>query len=331
MIKIENLSKVYQTNGKNIMALKDINLEINDGEIFGIMGLSGAGKSSLIRCINRLEEPTEGSIIINDRDIMSLDSVQLSEMRKKIGMIFQHFNLLTSRTVYQNIAFPLKISGVPQYEIDVRVKDLLGLVGLADKKDSYPSKLSGGQKQRVGIARALAGRPTLLLSDEATSSLDPQTTGQILSLLKDINRRLNLTIIIISHQMEVIREICDRVAVLNSGEVVETGNTIDIFSHPSSPITRGFVGIEDNMPEGIAGESGRVIRVIFLGENAREPIMSRLVKSFDVYANILSGNIQRIHGEMVGNLIFGLEGSIENIEDSTRWLEKQGLQIEVLK
>ena len=319
MIKIENLSKVYQTNGKNIMALKDISLEINDGEIFGIMGLSGAGKSSLIRCINRLEEPTEGSIIINDRDIMSLDSVQLREMRKKIGMIFQHFNLLTSRTVYQNIAFPLKISGGPQDEIDVRVKDLLGLVGLADKKDSYPSKLSGGQKQRVGIARALAGRPTLLLSDEATSSLDPQTTGQILSLLKDINRRLNLTIIIISHQMEVIREICDRVAVLNSGEVVETGNTIDIFSRPSSPITE------------IAGESGRVIRVIFLGENAREPIMSRLVKSFDVYANILSGNIQRIHGEMVGNLIFGLEGSIENIEDSTRWLEKQGLQIEVLK
>lgn len=332
MICIKNLTKIYQTDKESITALKGVNLEINDGEIFGIMGLSGAGKSSLIRCINRLEEPTDGSIEINGRNMMSLSNDQLREMRKKIGMIFQHFNLLSSRTVYQNIAFPLSISGVRQSEIEKRAKELLDMVGLADKKDSYPSQLSGGQKQRVGIARALANRPALLLSDEATSALDPQTTQQILSLLKEINRRLNLTIIIITHQMDVIREICDRVAVLNSGEVIEVGNVVDIFSQPSSPITKRFVGIEDGIPEDILDyESGRIIRILFFGKSAKEPIISHLVKNFDIYANILSGNIQHIHGETIGNLVIGLEGNPENMENSIEWLKNQGLKIEVLK
>lgn len=332
MIHIKNLTKIYQTDKESITALKNVNLKINDGEIFGIMGLSGAGKSSLIRCINRLEEPTEGSIEIDGRDIMSLNRNDLREMRKKIGMIFQHFNLLSSKTVYQNVAFPLSISGVQQNEIEKRVSELLDMVGLADKKDSYPSRLSGGQKQRVGIARALANRPTLLLSDEATSALDPQTTQQILSLLKEINRRLNLTIIIITHQMDVIREICDSVAVLNSGEVVEVGNVVDIFSQPTSPITKKFVGIEDGIPEDILDyESGRIIRILFIGKSAKEPVISRLIKTFDVYANILSGNIEHIHGETVGNLIIGLEGKPENIDDSIEWLINQGLKIEVLK
>jgi ABC transporter. len=238
LILIKNLTKVYRTENESITALKNINLEINDGEIFGIMGLSGAGKSSLIRCINRLEEPTEGTIEINGQDIMSLNNKELREMRKKIGMIFQHFNLLSNKTVYENIAFPMEISGVSKDVIDKRIKELLDMVGLADKKDSYPSQLSGGQKQRVGIARALANGPTLLLSDEATSALDPQTTSQILSLLKEINKRLNLTIIVITHQMDVIKEICDRVAVLNAGELVEVGNVVDIFSQPSSQITK---------------------------------------------------------------------------------------------
>ncbi|MDI6601687.1 MAG: methionine ABC transporter ATP-binding protein [Thermoanaerobacteraceae bacterium] len=332
MIQIKNLTKIYQTKKESITALRGVNLEINDGEIFGIMGLSGAGKSSLIRCINRLEEPTEGSIEINGHDIMSLNHDELREMRKKIGMIFQHFNLLSSKTVYENIAFPLNISGVPANEIDKRINELLGMVGLADKKDSYPSQLSGGQKQRVGIARALANRPTLLLSDEATSALDPQTTAQILSLLKEINRRLNLTIIIITHQMDVIREICDRVAVLNSGELVEVGNVVDIFSQPSSQITKKFVGIEDGIPEDIIDyENGRVIRILFIGRSAREPVISRLVKTFDVDANILSGNIQHIHSETIGNLIIGLEGKPDKIEDAIGWLKNQGLKIEVLK
>ncbi len=332
MIKIKNMSKVYNADNKSVTALKGINLEINDGEIFGIMGLSGAGKSSLIRCINRLEEPTEGSIEIDERDVMSLTEGELRDMRKKIGMIFQHFNLLSSRTVYQNIAFPLKISGAPQDETAKRVNELLDMVGLADKRDSYPSQLSGGQKQRIGIARALAGRPTLLLSDEATSSLDPQTTQQILSLLKEINSRLHLTIIIITHQMEVIKEVCDRVAVLNSGEVVEVGNVVDIFSQPSSPTTKSFVGIEDELPEEIISlESGRIIRLLFIGQSAKQPVISHLVRTFDVDANILSGNIQRIHGETVGNLILGLEGNAGNVDRSIEWLKNQGLKIEVLK
>ncbi|TZE81695.1 methionine ABC transporter ATP-binding protein [Calorimonas adulescens] len=332
MILIKNLTKVYRTENESITALKNINLEINDGEIFGIMGLSGAGKSSLIRCINRLEEPTEGTIEINGQDIMSLNNKELREMRKKIGMIFQHFNLLSNKTVYENIAFPMEISGVSKDVIDKRIKELLDMVGLADKKDSYPSQLSGGQKQRVGIARALANGPTLLLSDEATSALDPQTTSQILSLLKEINKRLNLTIIVITHQMDVIKEICDRVAVLNAGELVEVGNVVDIFSQPSSQITKKFVGIEEGMPDSIIDyDRGMVVKVLFIGKSAREPVISHLIKTFDVDVNILSGNIQHIHGETIGNLVIGLEGQADKINNAVEWLKNQGLKIEVLK
>jgi len=332
LILIKNLTKVYRTENESITALKNINLEINDGEIFGIMGLSGAGKSSLIRCINRLEEPTEGTIEINGQDIMSLNNKELREMRKKIGMIFQHFNLLSNKTVYENIAFPMEISGVSKDVIDKRIKELLDMVGLADKKDSYPSQLSGGQKQRVGIARALANGPTLLLSDEATSALDPQTTSQILSLLKEINKRLNLTIIVITHQMDVIKEICDRVAVLNAGELVEVGNVVDIFSQPSSQITKKFVGIEEGMPDSIIDyDRGMVVKVLFIGKSAREPVISHLIKTFDVDVNILSGNIQHIHGETIGNLVIGLEGQADKINNAVEWLKNQGLKIEVLK
>lgn len=336
MIKIENLNKIYKSKDKNVEALKNINLSINDGEIYGIMGLSGAGKSSLIRCINMLEIPTSGSIKIDGVDITKLNSKGLRNMRKKIGMIFQHFNLLMNSTVYENIAFPLMISGMPKREIDTRVNELLNVVELQEKKNAYPSQLSGGQKQRVGIARALANKPDILLSDEATSALDPTTTETILELLKNINREFGITIILITHEMSVIKKICDRVAVLENGIIVEEGKVVDIFSNPQTETSKRFLKeMIAELPEDILLDydnlNEEILRISFLGESAKSPIISNMIKKFNVDANIISGSIDRIQDTQVGNLLIKLTGNPENIKDAINYLEQNDLRIEVFK
>ena len=274
MIKIDHLNKVYETKGGQIIALKNINLTIPKGEIFGIIGLSGAGKSTLIRTINRLEDPSSGTILIDDVDVTKLESSGLRSLRKEVGMIFQHFNLMSSKTVYKNIAFPLEISGMKKGDIEKRVLELLELVGLSDKAHSHPSELSGGQKQRVAIARALANNPKVLLCDEATSALDPKTTKSILGLLKDIQQKFELTIVLITHQMEVIREVCERVAIIEAGEIIELGDVEDVFRNPKTDIGKAF--ISDLKPSSSDGDlvfekmpNSSVIKLRYLGDSAK--------------------------------------------------------------
>ncbi len=336
MIEISNLTKIYKTPMHDVMALDQVSLKVNKGEIFGIIGLSGAGKSTLIRCINMLEKPTTGSIIVDGEVITSLDKKDLRNARQKIGMIFQQFNLLSSRNVFDNIMFPLEISQVPVNEARQRVNELLEIVGLTDKARVYPEQLSGGQKQRVGIARALANRPKLLLSDEATSALDPQTTKSILKLLKDINSRLELTILLITHDMNVIKQVCDRVAVIDNSRIVETGDVLKIFSNPGTPTSKSFINsiIKQELPEEVfhssALRAGRLIRVSFIGESAGEPIISSMIRKYDVRANIMYGNIDRVKDTPFGNLVLELAGEESVISEAIDYLHQQGLEIEVL-
>ncbi|HHW40797.1 MAG TPA: methionine ABC transporter ATP-binding protein [Syntrophomonadaceae bacterium] len=340
MIVIKNLTKIYTAPGQEIRALDNVSLSVERGEIFGIIGLSGAGKSTLVRCINMLEKPTSGQIIVDGQDVTALSSRELRSARQKIGMIFQHFNLLSSRTVFDNVMFPLEIAGVPRREAVRRVQELLELVGLADKAKAYPGQLSGGQKQRVGIARALANGPKVLLSDEATSALDPQTTRSILGLLKDINRRLNLTILLITHDMSVIKEICDRVAVIDNSRIVEVGDVLEVFSNPRTPTSRNFINTVMNrdIPEELLHRSrpvegnttARLIRVTFVGESAGEPVISSMVQRYDVKANILYGNIDRIKGKPFGNLTLELLGEPALLEEALNYLRGLNLEIEVL-
>ncbi|MDI3477538.1 MAG: D-methionine transport system ATP-binding protein [Thermoanaerobacterium sp.] len=336
MISIKNLSKIYNTNGKDVVALKDINLTINDGEIYGIMGLSGAGKSSLIRCINMLEKPTTGSISINGTEMTKLSPKELREMRKKIGMIFQHFNLLMNSTVYENIAFPLRISKAKDSVIKKRVNELLEVVDLEDKKYAYPSQLSGGQKQRVGIARALANNPHIILSDEATSALDPTTTESILNLLRNINKQYGITIVVITHEMSVIRNLCDRIAVLENGVIIEEGNVIDIFSNPSTETSKRFLKdmIAELPPDILIDDENpneEILRLSFFGSSSNEPVISHMIKKFDVDVNIISGNIERVQNSQIGNLLIKINGDPSSIKDAIKFLEKNSLRIEVLK
>lgn len=341
MIQINNLSKVYTGAVNEVQALKDVTLSVNKGEIFGIIGLSGAGKSTLIRCINKLEEPTAGNILIDGQDVTAMTRQELRLLRQKIGMIFQHFNLLSSRTVFDNIMFPLEIAGVPQEKARKKVGELLNLVGLADKARVFPEQLSGGQKQRVGIARALANDPILLLSDEATSALDPQTTRSILKLLKDINRQLGLTILLITHDMNVIKEACDRVAVIDNSQIVEIGDVLSIFSNPGTPTSRSFINtiINKEIPEEILHRSSvdngqtvsRLIRVSFIGASAGEPVMSTMLQSFNIKANILYGNIDRVKDTPFGNLTLELIGTLELVNQALDFLRQNGLEIEVLQ
>lgn len=334
MIEIKNLSKIYETQNTSVEALKNINLTINDGEIYGIMGLSGAGKSSLLRCLNLIESPTSGEIIINGIDISRLNNKELRELRRGIGMIFQHFNLLMNSTVYDNIAFPLRLSKLPEAKIRERVLELLKVVDLSDKKDSYPSQLSGGQKQRVGIARALANKPKIILCDEATSALDPTTTESILSLLREINREYGITIILITHEMNVIKHLCDRVAVLEKGVIVESGKVVDIFSNPTTETSRRFLKnmINDVPMDMVQGDdNSKTLRLYFLGESAREAVISRIIKEFNIDANIIAGNIERIQNSPVGNLLIKLSGNKNNVSDAINYLiNKKDLRIEVI-
>jgi D-methionine transport system ATP-binding protein len=340
LIEIQNLTKIYYTPHQEIKALDSVDLSITRGEIFGIIGLSGAGKSTLIRCINMLEKPTRGTIIVDGQDITSLSKKELHMARQKIGMIFQQFNLLSSRTVFDNIIFPLEIAHVPVKEARQRVSELLDLVGIADKARIFPDQLSGGQKQRVGIARALANNPKILLSDEATSALDPQTTRSILKLLKDINAQLNLTILLITHDMNVIKQTCDRVAVIDDSRIAEVGDVLSLFSNPGTDISRSFINaiVEKEEIEGYAekllkehGTYSCLIRVSFIGASAGDPIISSMIKKYGIDANILYGNIDQVKETPFGYLTLELIGKREAVEESIRYLYANGLEIEVMR
>lgn len=341
MIELRNVEKTYHTASGDIRALKQTNLTINQGEIFGIIGLSGAGKSTLIRCINMLEEPTAGQVFVDGEELTAMSETQLRKARQNIGMIFQHFNLLASRTVYGNIAFPLEIQGLSKDEIKKRVEPLLDLVQLKDRAEHYPSQLSGGQKQRVGIARALASNPKVLLCDEATSALDPQTTKSILNLLRDINKRLNLTIVMITHQMEVVKEICDRVAVIENGSIIEEGNMVEVFTNPQNPTTKDFVKSVNKLqlPEEFKDTpvsqdymegASLVVRLSFFGGNADKPIVSGMIKKCGVDANIIAGGIDRLKDNIYGTLLIMLEGSRQELDGALDYLKHQNLQMEVI-
>lgn len=333
-VEIKNLYKTYNDGEIKVEALKNINIEINRGEIFGIIGLSGAGKSSLVRCINLLEVPDKGQVLINGKDITKISKKELRKERKNIGMIFQHFNLLMNSTVYENIAFPLKLIKTPKNKIRERVDELLEIVGLSDKKDVYPAQLSGGQKQRVGIARAIATQPDIIMCDEATSALDPETTKSILGLIKEINRKLKVTVIIITHEMEVIKAVCDRVAVLDSGEVVETGRVSDIYINPRTKTSRRFfksvdTKLDNRIYQKALKEPGVIIRAIFKGDTSTDPIISNMIKKFNVDAAILLGNIQSMENMLVGTLVIRINGDKESIEKAISYLNDNNVITEV--
>ncbi len=318
IIAFANVSKVYpsRNDAAEVVALDDICLEVPEGAIVGVIGRSGAGKSTLIRLINGLERPDRGHVLVNGTDVTGLDEKGLRRARRSIGMIFQHFNLLSSRTAFENIALPREIAGIAKCGMAGVVEPLLAMVGLSDKRDRYPAELSGGQKQRVGIARALATRPKVLLSDEATSALDPETTDQILSLLKTINAELKLTVVFITHEMSVVRKLADRVAVLESGRIVEQGTTYEIFAHPRHETTRRFVGsiTGGNVPEWLAAKlrperrdgDSAVLHVAFVGRGANQPVLSRLARTLGVDVNILHGQVETIAGHPFGSLFISV-------------------------
>lgn len=342
MVSCEAVSKRFPANRSSaeVVALDAIDLDVPRGSVTGIIGRSGAGKSTLIRLVNGLEKPSSGRVIVDGVDVAALGEDRLRDIRRSIGMVFQHFNLLSARTAYQNIALPLEIAGVDRRAIEARVTPLLDLVGLADKRDRYPSELSGGQKQRVGIARALATQPKLLLSDEATSALDPETTRSILSLLKQINTELGLTVLLITHEMEVVKTVADQVAVIDRGAIVERGTTFDILSAPKHETTRALLAglpslrlpaflAEQLRPEPSAG-SRAVLRISFAGDSATQPILSRLGQVTGVEVNILAGAIDEIGGRPFGSLVVSIAGDAKTLAKAEKHLAGQGLQTEVL-
>lgn len=338
MIEIDKLFKVFKGSSHDVQAVDQISLQIKKGEIFGVIGYSGAGKSTFIRLINRLEEPTAGTVSIDGQNITTLDKKALRLSRQEIGMIFQHFNLLWSRTVRENIAFPLEIAGLAKNERNERVNQLISLVGLSGKEDAYPSQLSGGQKQRVGIARALANNPKVLLCDEATSALDPETTDSILSLLIDINEKLGLTIILITHEMHVIQKICHNVAVMENGKIVEQGSVLDVFSHPQQPVTKKFVEQVMGKPDqdvsdepfvqGI--ESGRVLKLQFVGETTNQALISRVAKQYEVELNIIQGNIKQTQAGAYGALYLHITGEDQVIDQAISFIRSTSVEVEVI-
>lgn len=337
MIEIRHLTKIFGDGQREVRALDDVSLEVKPGEIFGIIGLSGAGKSTLVRCINMLERPQEGTVLVNGIDMTALGNRELRAARQRIGMIFQHFNLLSCRTVFGNVAFPLEITGVPKPEIEERVLELLRLVGLEDKGSSYPAQLSGGQKQRVGIARALANKPRVLLCDEATSALDPETTTAVLDLLQDINRTMGLTILLITHEMPVIQQICDRVAVIENGRIVETGPVLEVFTRPKTEearrLVRGVIDIDipPNLLERHSNGDTILLKISFIGALAGKPIMAALMQRYPVIVNILFGRIDHIKDTPFGTLVVELSGDSDALREATDFIAGQDLQVEVLR
>lgn len=330
MIKVENVSKIY---GK-LKAVDDVSLTINKGEVFGIIGYSGAGKSTLLRCLNLLEQPTKGNIFVDGKNLTSLNKQGVRNERQKIGMIFQHFHLISAKTVYDNVAFSLKAAGKKKHVIKEKVPKLLQMVGLENRADHYPAQLSGGQKQRVGIARALANDPNVLLCDEPTSALDPTTTESILDLLKEINESLGITIVLITHEMEVVQKICDRIAVMEDGKVVELGHVYDIFSNPQTSLTKQFVQTVHSLelPERLAQVvSDSTIKITFRGESAEEGIISETIRKFDnIGINILHGQITYINDRPLGTLIVEVNGPKEDKQKAIDYIKARTERVEVL-
>ncbi|MFP9130047.1 methionine ABC transporter ATP-binding protein [Niallia sp. BSM11] len=339
MINIQKVKKIYPSKKGKVTAVDSVDLTIDKGEIFGVIGYSGAGKSTLIRMLNGLEIPSEGTVSVVGYEVSKIKGSKLRQARQEISMIFQHFNLLWSRTVKQNISFPLEIAGVGKAEREKKVLELIKLVGLEGREDAYPSQLSGGQKQRVGIARALASDPKVLLCDEATSALDPQTTDAILDLLVDINKRLGLTIVLITHEMHVIRKICHRVAVMEGGRVVETGPVIDVFKQPEQNITKRFVqqviepdDAKDTIEHLVANYStGKIIMLGFVGESAEKPIITQLIRSFEITVNIIQGKISPTQNGSYGTLYIHLDGQEEEVGKALQFLQSQEISVEVIE
>lgn len=341
MIEIKNVNKSYKNKNLNVEALRNISIHVGKGDIFGIIGYSGAGKSTLIRCINLLERPDSGEVIVNGIDITKISEKNLRMTRQKIGMIFQHFNLLKYSTVYENVAFPLFHTEITKTNIKKKVYELLELVGLTDKALSYPSQLSGGQKQRVAIARALANDPQILLSDEATSALDPQTTESILNLLGELNKKLDLTVVIITHEMNVIKEICNRVAVIDDGQIVEQGTSIELFTAPKHPTTRKFVDslfkienvnklLKDANILKIIGDDGIVARLIFKGISANNAYISDISIKFGIEVSIIYGNIESIQGEPIGSLFVIFRGERNKVTEAIQHLKKEDVDVFII-
>ena len=331
MITLEKVNKVY-SNG--LHAVKDVSLKVNKGDIFGIIGLSGAGKSSLIRLINRLEEPTSGKIFINGDNVLEFNKKQLLERRKKIGMIFQHFNLLSSRTVEENVAFALEIANWNKNEIKERVAMLLDIVGLSDKAKYYPSQLSGGQKQRVSIARALANNPDILLSDEATSALDPKTTKSILELIKKIQEKFSLTVVMITHQMEVVKEVCNRVAIMSDGRIVEEGGVHHIFADPKNEITKELISYvhqqTDTEIDYLHHRGKKIVKVKFLGTSTQEPIISKVIKEYGIDISVLGGTIDKLATMNIGHLYLELDGDLSAQDKAIELMKTMDVIVEVI-
>ncbi len=342
MIQLSHICKDFGTGRTQVHAVQDVSLEISEGDIFGVIGFSGAGKSTLVRCINLLERPDSGSVTVNGADMMSLSPRELRQARKKIGMIFQHFNLMPSRTVFDNVAYPLRGSGLSKSEIRDKVRQLLTLVDIADKETSYPSQLSGGQKQRVAIARALANDPKVLLCDEATSALDPQTTKAILHLLRELNEKLGITIVLITHEMAVVKEICNRVAVMEHGQLVEQGDVFTIFADPKREVTRNFINSTSNLhkiDELIALDSHMadlkpgelIVRLSYVTRNVTEALISYVSREFNVNVNIIFANIEILQGSTIGGTVAIMSGERADVTKAIAFMIEKNVGVEVLK
>ena len=342
MITLQNISKTFIDGGKEVQAVKDVNLTIHDGDIFGIIGFSGAGKSTLVRCINLLERPTSGTVTVDDKEITALSAKELRKARKKIGMIFQHFNLMPSRTIFGNVAYPLKGSGLSKQEIADKVHNLLDLVGISEKENAYPSQLSGGQKQRVAIARALANDPKILLCDEATSALDPQTTKSILKLLQKVNETLGITIVVITHEMDVVKEICNRVAVMDHGNVVEEGEVFSIFATPQNKVTRDFIKTTSNLQKieelveagspVVALKPGElIVRLSYIEKNASEPLISAVTEKFGIILNIIFADVEIVQNAPIGGTVAIVSGDKDKVEQALTYLKEKNVGVEVIK
>lgn len=340
MIELKHVTKIFGQKDRQTIALENVSLFVPKGKIVGVIGESGAGKSTLIRTVNLLERPTEGSITVDGQDLMSLSESQLAKARRNIGMIFQHFNLLSSRTVFENIALPLELDGTPKDEKEKRVKELLHLVDLDDKALEYPAKLSGGQKQRVAIARTLATQPKVLLCDEATSALDPATTRSILSLLKEINQQLNITILLITHEMDVVKEICDDVAVISAGRLIEQGSVADIFSHPKEKLTKQFIAsslhmeipvdYQERLSETQMDGKHSLVWIEFSGNSVDAPVLSEVARRFEINSNIINARMDYIGGLKFGVMLVEFISSVENENKAIEFLKAQNIKVEVL-
>lgn len=342
MIRLENVSKTFTDSNKEVHAVNNVSLTINDGDIFGIIGFSGAGKSTLVRCINLLEKPTDGKVFVDDAEITALSGKELRKARKKIGMIFQHFNLMPSRTIFGNVAYPLRGSGLSKEEIREKVHHLLELVGISEKENAFPSQLSGGQKQRVAIARALANDPNILLCDEATSALDPQTTKSILKLLQQLNQTLGIIVVVITHEMAVVKEICNRVAVMDHGDVVEEGEVFHVFASPKEPLTRSFIKTTSNLQkieELIAADSPVVatkkgeliVRLSYVEKNTSEPLISTVTQKFGIILNIVFADVEIVQNAPIGGTVAIVSGESSRIDEALQYLRDKNVGVEVIK